>query len=66
MSAYRIANNTRELQLMGVGAARGMRTMLMGIARAACGSSRATYVRTARETNHDLVRRMRAAREAQS
>jgi hypothetical protein len=62
MSAYRIAQNSREIHIMSVGASRGMRTLLIRLARAAAPHLRDTYARAARTMNHDMVRDMRAAR----
>lgn len=64
MSAYRIAANSREISLMSVGASRGMRQMLINIARCSPAHLKAVYARAARQNNHDMVREMRAARGA--
>lgn len=64
MSAYRIAANRREISLMSVGASRGMRTMLINLARNAPAHLKPVYARAARQNNHDMVREMRAVRGA--
>lgn len=65
MSAYRVAASLREIRLMSIGASRGMRSMLMRLARAQP-SMRATYVKAARDNHLDMLRDMRAVKEMQS
>jgi hypothetical protein len=51
----------REIHLMSAGASRGMRTLLINLARTSPAHLRAVYARAARSNNHDMVRELRAA-----
>jgi hypothetical protein len=61
VSAYRAAQSMREIHLMSAGASRGMRTLLINLARTSPAHLRAVYARAARSNNHDMVRELRAA-----
>lgn len=53
MSAYRVAQNQRELRLMQIGLNRGMRIQLMALAR---GTNNRGLASVARGCNRDMVR----------
>lgn len=54
----------REIKLYAAGIARGMRGLHIAEAKQATGSMRKLLVRLARESNHSMVRELRAARAA--
>lgn len=64
MSAYTLANNSREMDLVSAGINSGAADVLFALARAAGNKGmRATLVKEARERHHSYLRAKRALKE---
>lgn len=63
MSAYNLANNSREMELVSAGINRGAADVLFALARAGNKHMRATFVKEARDRHHIYLRAKRALKE---